>query len=204
MRRTQLRAACAASLVILTGCSSLANPEPTPSVSTVTTQPATPPIPTVAPVACAAQQKWDNTAKSHTTATTTVAVTDLKTAAHDCFDQISITLNRRINPRYQVSYVRQAFTQGKGDPLCKSEAFSLMEIIIGANSLLLYLPGTVQSDPDVRGWQSIAQMCYGGSHEAVTNFTAIMLHGDEPPFDVSIWSPDRATTVVIVKIAHPQ
>lgn len=218
MRRTQL-VAVSALLLGLASCTS--NPQATPvspgplqgstsvkpSVTPTTQKPVVTPAPATKPgttPACADQRRWNADPKSHITATATVAVTKVETGSHDCFDQISITLNGRLSPRYRVSYVRQAFTQGKGDPLCKSKALSLMEIVIGANSLLLNQPGTLEGDPAIRGWQSIDQTCYGGSFEATTSFAAVTRGSHTLPFDVSTWSPTKTTTVLIIKIAHPQ
>jgi hypothetical protein len=88
----------------------------------------------------------------------------VRAGRHASFDRLVLEFRGRA-PGYTVRYVRQVLTQGQGKPIPLAGGAKL-EVVVRASST--YLPRDPAHVVDVRGFQALRQVAWGGSFEGYT------------------------------------
>lgn len=137
-------------------------------------------------------------------ATSTAALVDARTGQHDCYDRVVFDFQGPVTG-YDVSYVDQVWSQGRGDPLpvaggarlgvhLKAPAYDLQT---GRST---YPHSTGDHVADLSGYRTLRDVVYGGSFEGSTTFgvgTRARL-----PFRVFTLAGPGTGSRIVVDVAH--
>lgn len=116
---------------------------------------------------------WGSTAKTHT-ALDTEMVNDIRAGRHACFDRLVIDLGGQdvSFDSYDVHYVSQVYTDGKGDAVPVRGAADL-QIVVRApaydqHNRSTYTPANRSEVVNVAGYTTFRQVAWAGTFEGQT------------------------------------
>jgi hypothetical protein len=124
---------------------------------------ASPSLP-AAPVVTASTVGTATTTLRSAVATLPGSLVAVRAGRHACFDRLVLEFRGRA-PGYTVRYVRQVLTEGQGKPIPLAGRAALAVVVRGSST---YAPRDPAHVVDVRGFQALRQVAWGGSFEGYT------------------------------------
>jgi len=152
---------------------------------------------------------WGSLSKAAAAAGPTETIFNVRTGAHACYDRLVVDINGSGPVGYDIRYVDNVFTEGRGDVVALAGGAKIQIVVHAPNydintGVITYTPiDQAQSHQltNLAGYRTFRQVAFGGSFEGQTTF-GLGVRARLPMRAFVLSGPGTGQQRLVLDIAH--